>query len=123
MGTKKQRGKLIEKYYSLRKKYKHSLSIGQKRKTGNVTDASNEADTDEETFDINTFSDYEWLKNNYSPNDIVFEKWISTFNVRQKDVRDKSIDVFTKWPILKQNIAVALVSCFLVVAKRIKSLK
>ncbi|XP_071052769.1 uncharacterized protein [Onthophagus taurus] len=109
LGTKKQRGKLIEKYYSLRKKYKHSLSIGQKRKTGNVTDAFNEADTDEETFDINTFSDYKWLKNNYSPNDIVFEKWISTFNVRQKDVRDKSIDVFTKWPILKQNIAVALI--------------
>lgn len=55
-------------------------------------------------------NNYLWLKNNSSPESFVIEKWCSTYNMRRNDVLDSTINLFERWPIFKQKIAVSLVS-------------
>ncbi|XP_071054015.1 uncharacterized protein [Onthophagus taurus] len=111
IGENFKRGKLVEKYYNLSKKYRNVGIINSKYKRKRSTDSESTSNSiNEESEDIleKVSGDKEWLRYNQSPIEIVEKKWKNTFGIRRKDILNGNVDVYVNWPILNQNIAVTL---------------
>lgn len=76
----------------------------------NEVNLLNEEHTIDE-IDSNIESQQIWLKNNFSPDSLVIEKWNITFALRRKDILNSKNfkDLLTQWPIISKNIAASLV--------------
>lgn len=62
--------------------------------------------------DINESNDKNWLKYNIEPYQEVRNKWESTFNIRQKFLKEAPNlnQILEEWPIYKQSFGYSLVS-------------
>lgn len=115
VGTKERRGILYQKYYSLSRKFQSSgLLKSRYRLKSSTTLEPNEHLVSTGEIEIITeqiLSDYEWLKNNKTPDQLVFQKWNNSFALRQKHKKE-NLDLFVEWPILKQRVGCQLVIVF-----------
>lgn len=97
MNTKSQRGKLAEKYYSTCKKLQKSgilTSRYNKKRKLSLTTESTSTSTEITETERELNPDYEWLKENISPEEVVFDKWKSTHDLRRTHVMNSCIDIF-----------------------------
>ena len=120
MGSDKQRGQLVEKYYTLSKKFVKAGIIEKtlKRKLTHTPDKPpKQLITEIENFEDQN-NNFLWLQKNFNPEVLVVEKWQNSFELRKHHIKDATIDILTEWPIIKQKIGISLVSLSLVKGER-----
>lgn len=108
LGTKTRRGKLMQSFYSLTKKFKNSGLVQPRQNLKRLGQESIEK-IDESKVAEDCKEDIEWLKNNNSPESIIIEKWNKSYEFRKIQLQTE-IDLLKEWPILKQRIGKSLVS-------------
>ena len=112
----------MEKYYSVSKKYRKSgliksrYNLKRKFSSDNETATTSHEPAEELVVLLDedeVYADVEWLRYNQSPIETVWKKWENTFHRRRADILNINVDVYESWPVLKQNIAITVVSIIL----------
>ncbi|XP_067617320.1 uncharacterized protein [Eurosta solidaginis] len=99
-------GKLYDKATNVRRKHnkkrEHILL--------DDTDLSSRKDSAPCTSDQNAVADKLWLAHNMEPWSEVVKKWNATIEIRQQDIFNRKVNIFTDWPLLKNSLGYTLIA-------------
>lgn len=116
---KKTLGKLNQRYYAVSRKFQQRGLIKSRYNikpktvkdfvvlTAPVPVVTEEVSAEKVLSDNNQKA---WLQINKTPEITVCEKWQQTYELRRKDILARDVNLYTEWPLLKQQIGASLVS-------------
>ncbi|XP_067629384.1 uncharacterized protein [Eurosta solidaginis] len=98
-------GKLYDKATNVRRK----LNKKREHILLDDTDLSSRKDSAPCTSDQNAVADKLWLAHNMEPWSEVVKKWNATIEIRQQDIFNRKVNIFTDWPLLKNSLGYTLI--------------